>query len=73
MQTISELTISLSSVELAISKLMLGERVVRVSNGDRMVEYGQSAKRTSFALNLFGKVQINPVKKRKKTDFLKKF
>ena len=42
MQTISELTISLSSVELAISKLMLGERVVRVSNGDRMVEYGQS-------------------------------
>ena len=43
MQTISELTISLSSVELAISKLMLGERVVRVSNGERMVEYGQSS------------------------------
>ena len=43
MQTISELTISLSSIELAISKLMLGERVVRVSNGERMVEYGQSS------------------------------
>jgi hypothetical protein len=32
-----------------------------------------AAERTSVDLNLLGKIQINPVKKRKKTGFLMKF
>jgi hypothetical protein len=32
-----------------------------------------AAERTSFDSNLLGKIQINPMKKRKKTGFLKKF
>ncbi len=41
-QTLSELNTILLSVEAAIVSLMSGERVVRVSHGDRMVEYGQA-------------------------------
>jgi hypothetical protein len=41
-QTLTELTASLSAVDEAIAKLMSGERVIRISHGDRMAEYGQA-------------------------------
>ncbi len=41
-QTITELTALLTAVDEAIAKLMSGERVIRISNGDRMAEYGQA-------------------------------
>ncbi len=41
-QTLSELNALLASVDEAIAKLMSGERVIRISHGDRMAEYGQA-------------------------------
>lgn len=41
-QTLEELNALLASVDEAIAKLMSGERVTRISHGDRMSEYGQA-------------------------------
>jgi hypothetical protein len=41
-QTLIELNALLASVDEAIAKLMAGERVIRISHGDRMAEYGQA-------------------------------
>jgi len=41
-QTTTELNTLLASVDEAIAKLMSGERVIRISNGERMAEYGQA-------------------------------
>ena len=40
-QTTTELNTLLAADE-AIAKLMSGERVIRISNGERMAEYGQA-------------------------------
>ena len=41
-QTLTELNTLLTAVDEAIAKLMSGERVIRISNGERMAEYGQA-------------------------------
>ena len=41
-QTLEELNALLTAVDEAIAKLMSGERVIRISSGDRMAEYGQA-------------------------------
>jgi hypothetical protein len=41
-QTTTELNTLLAAVDEAIAKLMSGERVTRISNGERMAEYGQA-------------------------------
>jgi len=41
-QTLTELNELLETVDAAISKLMNGERVTRISHGDSMAEYGQA-------------------------------
>ena len=41
-QTLEELNALLAAVDEAIAKLMSGERVTRISHGDRMSEYGQA-------------------------------
>ena len=41
-QTLTELNALLATVDEAIAKLMSGERVIRISNGERMAEYGQA-------------------------------
>ncbi len=41
-QTLEELNALLTAVDDAIAKLMAGERVIRISSGDRMAEYGQA-------------------------------
>jgi len=41
-QTTTELNTLLAAVDEAIAKLMSGERVIRISNGERMAEYGQA-------------------------------
>jgi hypothetical protein len=41
-QTLTELNTLLAAVDAAIAKLMNGERVIRISHGDRMAEYGQA-------------------------------
>jgi len=41
-QTLTELNTLLEAVDAAISKLMSGERVIRISHGDRLAEYGQA-------------------------------
>jgi len=41
-QTLTELTALLATVDEAIAKLMSGDRVIRISHGDRMAEYGQA-------------------------------
>ena len=41
-QTLTELNTLLTAVDEAIARLMSGERVIRISNGERMAEYGQA-------------------------------
>ena len=41
-QTTTELNTLLAAVDEAIAKLMSGERIIRISNGERMAEYGQA-------------------------------
>jgi hypothetical protein len=41
-QTTTELNTLLTAVDEAIAKLMSGERVIRISNGERMAECGQA-------------------------------
>ena len=41
-QTQTEMDTLLAPEDEAIAKLMSGERVIRISNGDRMAEYGQA-------------------------------
>jgi len=41
-QTLIELNALLATVDEAIAKLMAGDRVIRISHGDRMAEYGQA-------------------------------
>lgn len=41
-QALTELNTLLAAVDAAIAKLMNGERVIRISHGDRMAEYGQA-------------------------------
>ena len=41
-QTLEESNALLATVDEAIAKLMSGERVIRISSGDRMAEYGQA-------------------------------
>ncbi len=41
-QTLTELNALLSAVDAAIAQLMSGERVIRISQGDCMAEYGQA-------------------------------
>jgi len=41
-QTLAELSTLLAAVDEAITKLMSGERVTRISHGERSAEYGQA-------------------------------
>jgi len=41
-KTLEELSILLDAADVAIAALMAGERVVRITRGDTMSEYGQT-------------------------------